>query len=97
MTPDQITQALAGLDGWAAEGAAITRRWRTRDFAQALALANAIGALAEAMNHHPDLSLGWGWCAARLTSHDVGGLSERDFAAAAQIDEIVKRRYSELS
>ena len=45
---------------------------------------------AEAMNHHPDLAFGWGYVRITLTSHDAGGVTEKDHALAARIDEAVK-------
>jgi 4a-hydroxytetrahydrobiopterin dehydratase len=62
--------------------------FRFSDFAQALAFVNAIGALAEAQNHHPDLELSWGRVVVELTTHDAGGLTQKDFTLAAKIDRI---------
>jgi len=62
--------------------------FRFSDFAQALAFVNAIGALAEAQNHLPDLELSWGRVVVELTTHDAGGLTARDFVLAAKIDRI---------
>jgi 4a-hydroxytetrahydrobiopterin dehydratase len=63
-------------------------RFRTSDFAAALALVNRIGEAAEEMNHHPDLDLRWGRVDVRLTSHDSGGITERDLRLAARITEL---------
>jgi 4a-hydroxytetrahydrobiopterin dehydratase len=60
-------------------------RYRLGNFAAAQALAATIGTLAEEANHHPDLLVGWGYLEARLSSHDVGGITPRDLALAAQI------------
>jgi len=45
---------------------------------------------AEAMNHHPDISFGWGYVNITLTTHDAGGITEKDHALAARIDEAIK-------
>ena len=66
----------------------LTRSWRLPDFAQALALVNRIGALAEAQDHHPDLVLRWGRVELTLWTHAVGGLSRNDFILAAHIDRL---------
>lgn len=80
-----------GLTGWAylpyASGGLLTRV-RTGDFATGLALVNAIGARAEAANHHPDLDLRYDHVDVRLTSHDEGGVTERDVELARQIGEL---------
>jgi 4a-hydroxytetrahydrobiopterin dehydratase len=75
-------------DGWERSEDALHRTFTTDDFAGALALVNRIGELAEKANHHPDLELGWGRVVVHLSSHDVGGVTERDVALAQQIDTI---------
>lgn len=62
--------------------------YRTKDFASALALVNAVGVLAEESNHHPDVVFGWGAVTFHLSSHDVGGVTERDVRLALRIQEI---------
>ncbi len=73
-------------DGWAIDGSVLTRRYKTARFAPALMAANAVGYVAEDQGHHPDLALGWGYLDVRFTTHDVGGLSEKDFICAAKLD-----------
>jgi 4a-hydroxytetrahydrobiopterin dehydratase len=57
------------------------------DFQSALAFINRVGALAEAQNHHPDLTLSWGKAGVILYSHKIGGLTESDFVLAAKIEK----------
>jgi 4a-hydroxytetrahydrobiopterin dehydratase len=66
----------------------LAREWSLPDFATGLALVNAIGALAEAAGHHPDLTLAWGRVRCELYTHKIDGLHLADFVLAAQIDEI---------
>src|SRR3546814_20311407 len=66
------------LPGWRPLLGRLHTRISTRDFVTGLDLVNAIGAAAEAMNHHPDLDLRYGQLAVALSSHDVGGITERD-------------------
>lgn len=63
-------------------------RFRTGGFATGLRLVNAIGAVAEEMNHHPDLDLRWPHLNVKLTSHDVGGVTDRDLRLARRISEL---------
>lgn len=58
------------------------------DFAQALAFTNAVGAIAEELNHHPDIHLGWGKVGLVIWTHAIDGLSQHDFALAKRIDAI---------
>lgn len=64
----------------------LQRSFAFADFAGALAFVNQIGALAEAMGHHPDLTLGWGYVGVEIFTHKIGGLHEADFILAAQMD-----------
>ncbi|HET8561977.1 MAG TPA: 4a-hydroxytetrahydrobiopterin dehydratase [Marmoricola sp.] len=83
-----MTQTPQTPDGWERSDDALHRSFETKDFATALALVNRIGELAEKANHHPDLELGWGRVVVHLSSHDVGGVTERDVALAQQIDQV---------
>ena len=60
----------------------------TSDFASALELVNRIGQVAEQMNHHPDVRLGYGTVSLTLTSHDAGGVTIRDLDLAARVQQI---------
>lgn len=91
MTKEKLTgQQIAdvGLEGWANLSEVLHTRIRTKDFATALAIVDAVGAAAEEANHHPDLDLRWGRVDVRLSSHDVGGVTERDLSLARRISEI---------
>jgi 4a-hydroxytetrahydrobiopterin dehydratase len=57
-----------------------------KDFAQALAFVNKVGAVAETEGHHPDLYLAWGKCKIEIWSHKIKGLTESDFILAAKAD-----------
>ncbi|PIR82765.1 4a-hydroxytetrahydrobiopterin dehydratase [Candidatus Kaiserbacteria bacterium CG10_big_fil_rev_8_21_14_0_10_59_10] len=85
----QAEELLKKLDGWAlsADAKKITKEYRFKDFAEALAFANRVGAIAEEEGHHPDLSISWGKVGIELSTHAIGGLSENDFILAAKIDE----------
>ena len=86
---DEAQALLAELDpGWAIAGGRLRRTWRFPDFATALARVNAIGALAEAEGHHPDLHLGWGRLTVELWTHAIHRLSRADFVLAAKVDRL---------
>jgi 4a-hydroxytetrahydrobiopterin dehydratase len=70
------------------DGKTITKRFKLKNFKEAMALANAIGDVAEEEGHHPDLAIGWGKVEVALTTHAIDGLSENDFILAAKIDAI---------
>ncbi len=89
LDPAAIASLLQLLPGWRLDHGAIAATYRFADFAAALAAANRVGALAEAENHHPDLTLGWGRLVVRFATHDVGGLSLNDFRAAAKVARLL--------
>lgn len=86
LTGQQIADA--ELSGWAHLAGALHTRIKTKDFAAALQIVNAIGEAAEDLNHHPDLDLRWGRVDIKLNSHDVGGITERDLRLAHKISDI---------
>ncbi len=84
---DLVAGLLKQVDGWTAEGNHhITKTHKFTDFAQALALVNRVGAIAEQQGHHPDLYLAWGKVRIDIWTHKIDGLTESDFILAARID-----------
>ena len=79
---------LKQVPGWtlSEDAAAIMRTYSFKNFAQALAFVNKVGAVAESEGHHPDIELGWGRVKITLTTHAIKGLSENDFIVAAKVD-----------
>lgn len=86
---ETLARFAAVLPEWTiADGKRLQRSWRLPDFKSALAFVNRIGAVAEAEDHHPDLTLGWGKVSAVLFTHKIGGLTESDFVLAAKIEAL---------
>jgi 4a-hydroxytetrahydrobiopterin dehydratase len=88
-TEAQVRTWLLELPRWAVVDGRLVRELRLRDFAEALAAANRVGAVAEAEGHHPDLAVGWGRLGISVFTHAIGALSEADFVLAAKIDRAV--------
>jgi len=84
----EIASALAALPDWARAGDEIEKTFECASFADAVAFVVRIGFLAEAADHHPDLDIRWRKVRVALTSHDSGGLTERDTALAQQIEGV---------
>ena len=73
--------------GWEERDGALVRAWRLADFAAALALANAVGAAADAASHHPELLVAWGRLEVRWTTHSAGNaVTARDVELARVTD-----------
>lgn len=88
LTEVEITAKLAELAGWETDGTKISKRYEFNNFADSLTFVNKVGELAEAADHHPDITFGWGYAVIELTTHDRGGVTEHDTTLAAQIDAV---------
>ena len=80
--------AAAGLVDWSLLGAGMQTRLLTGTYATGLRLLAAIGAAAEAADHHPDLDLRYAHLDVRLSSHDVGGVTQRDLSLARAVSDL---------
>jgi 4a-hydroxytetrahydrobiopterin dehydratase len=93
LKPTEIVQRLSALTGWQLTGdgadVAIEKTFRFDDYYKTMAFVNALAFIAHRMDHHPDLSVHYNRCVVRFSSHDVQGLSDNDFTAAAGADALV--------
>ena len=85
---DELSAAVGELAGWSAENKELRKRLDFANFAESLTFVNKVGELAEAADHHPDITFGWGYAELSLTTHDRGGVTDVDVALAKQIDEL---------
>jgi 4a-hydroxytetrahydrobiopterin dehydratase len=76
-------------DGWAEVDGALEREFEFRDFAEALAFVNRVGAEAEAANHHPDIEIHWNRVKLRWWTHVTGSITDRDHELAARTNALV--------
>ena len=89
-TDDEVGRRLEQeLPGWYLEDGWIRRKYNTAGWPQTLMAVNAIGYLAEAAYHHPDLAVTWGKLWVKLKNHAAGGITDKDFALAKKIDQVV--------
>jgi 4a-hydroxytetrahydrobiopterin dehydratase len=84
---DAISAGLAG-SAWERNGDEIVRHVQRVGFAGALAFVNAVGALAEQRDHHPDITIRWDTVTLVLSTHSAGGLTQMDLDLAAAIDAL---------
>ena len=85
--PEALTSALESLD-WDLDDGQLRKVAHRKDFADALAYVNAVGVLAEAQNHHPDIDLRWDTVTLHLMTHSRGGITDADLTLAAKIDAL---------
>ncbi len=84
----EIAERIGTLKSWATENDFLKKRFAFKDFAEALEFVNRVGAIAGKLDHHPDVTFGWGYAEIALTTHDAGGLTRRDFDLAREIEKI---------
>ena len=89
----EIVAALAKMQGWTLDGdgaaVAITKAYRFADYYETISFVNLVAFIANAQDHHPDLSVHYNRCVVRFNTHDVNGISQTDFDCAAQIDAML--------
>jgi 4a-hydroxytetrahydrobiopterin dehydratase len=86
---DEAQALLAQLDGWELiHNHHLTKSYRFKNFSDALAFVNRVGAIADEQNHHPDVYLAWGKVKLEIWTHKIDGLTESDFIFAAKVDEL---------
>ena len=93
LSATQVIAGLAKLEGWKLHGdgadVAIEKTYQFKNFLRTMAFVNAVAFVAEQQNHHPELLLGYSRCSVRFNTHDVGGITQSDFACAALVDALL--------
>ena len=87
---EQISKYLSDLKDWSVNDKQemIFKKYKFNNFNKALEFVNKVGILSDQEGHHPDISLGWGYCIIMLHTHAIKGLSINDFILASKIDKI---------
>jgi 4a-hydroxytetrahydrobiopterin dehydratase len=88
----EIDRRVPSLDSWSHSRGALRRTFNFTGFAEALRFVVAVGGLAESANHHPDIDIRYSRVRLALSTHDVSGISPKDFALASRIDSVAARR-----
>ena len=91
MTDAEVETALDTLPGWTMQGGKLTRELKLHDFVEAFGLMTQIALVAEAMDHHPEWFNVYNRLRIQLTTHDCGGISQRDVAMAMRINVLADR------
>jgi 4a-hydroxytetrahydrobiopterin dehydratase len=88
-TAAQVAQAVASLEGWSAAADSISRTFKFKDHVTAMGFVVRVAMAAEVMDHHPDLRIVYSTVDIMLSSHDAGGVTDRDVKLARKINELV--------
>lgn len=90
MTAEEIDHHLIALPQWSREGQAIVRTITCESFPAAVAFVSSLVPVAEAADHHPDITINYRRVTLSYSTHSEGGVTEKDFAAAAAVDRLLK-------
>lgn len=90
LNQEAIKEKKATLPDWETDGKALYRTQKFKDFVEAIAFINQLVSPAEALGHHPDISVSYNKVSITMTTHDAGGLTELDFQLAQTISTLLK-------
>ncbi|MCE9519977.1 MAG: 4a-hydroxytetrahydrobiopterin dehydratase [Verrucomicrobia bacterium] len=90
LSETDITHELVSVPGWQREGGEIVCNLSFPSYMAGINFVGEVARIAEEVNHHPDIRIGWRKVTLRLSTHSKGGLTELDFAVARRIDRMVE-------
>src|SRR5262249_44563469 len=88
LSSDDVATALAHLAGWTGDTSGIERSIRAPSFLAGIRLVDAVAEAAEEANHHPDIDIRWRTVTFRLSTHDSGGVTDKDVTLARRINAL---------
>jgi 4a-hydroxytetrahydrobiopterin dehydratase len=89
LSPAEIQEGLENIPGWRLENGTLAREFSFSDFREAMSFVNSVAAVAESAGHHPDIDIRYSKVSLALSSHDAGGITEKDFSLADQIGKVL--------
>jgi 4a-hydroxytetrahydrobiopterin dehydratase len=89
LTPPEIEDRLGKASDWSAVGDAISRTFEFKNFVEAMKFVNKVAEHAEQVQHHPDILVRWNRVTLTLSTHDAGGITEKDFTFAQAADHLI--------
>jgi 4a-hydroxytetrahydrobiopterin dehydratase len=92
LSESEVDVRLAELSEWGASGDQIQRTYQFSNFVESMSFVQQVALLAEQDQHHPDILIRYNKVTLSLSTHDAGGLTEKDFAAAKRYDAIIGKK-----
>jgi len=89
LSEEDILKNLSSLDGWEQSGIEIEKPFKFKNFIHSIGFVNKVAILAEKSDHHPDILVQYSKVKITLSTHSEGGITEKDFNLAKQIEEIL--------
>ena len=94
LTAKQVSLHLKAVPNWSKRAQTILRTFKFKGFLESIAFVNRIARKAQRINHHPDIDIRFNKVTLKLTTHDEGGITEKDFSLARQCDEVFSRYFA---
>jgi 4a-hydroxytetrahydrobiopterin dehydratase len=94
LTAKEIKLHLKVVPDWSKRAQTISRTYKFTDFLNSIAFVNRIAKCAQKINHHPDIDIRFNKVTLTLTTHDEGGITEKDFSLAKQCDEVFAKFFA---
>ena len=91
LSDEAVQEKLADVFGWRVADNALTKTFSFEDFVQSMQFVNRLGIAAEAAQHHPDIDIRYSKVTVVLSTHDSGGITEKDFALALEANAVAER------
>ena len=89
LLPDlDVQRSLGKLPGWSRRGAALTKTYKFATFKSGIDFVNRAAAVADRMDHHPDIDIRYTKIICTLSTHDAGGITQKDLNLAAELDQV---------
>lgn len=88
LTPDAVSAAIESLKGWESNGSSLKKTFTFPSYLTGIDFVNAVAKEAEAMNHHPDLHVGWRKVGVELSTHSAGGITALDIELARRMNAL---------
>lgn len=88
LTDSEVQARLNSSQGWQLINGKVSKTYTFKEYSHGLLFASAAGLLADRMDHHPDMEVGYRKVVVSLSTHSAGGISDLDFQLAGQIDSI---------
>jgi len=90
MNTQEINEKLKSLKEWSynEESKSLVKTYNFKSYTKNISFVNAIAWIANKLNHHPDLEVSFNKCVVKITTHDEGGISEKDFQLAREIENL---------
>jgi 4a-hydroxytetrahydrobiopterin dehydratase len=95
LSNSKIEARLKVLDGWRREDDFITKTFEFKTFMAGVKFVNDVAAIAEKLEHHPDINIRWTTITMKIQSHDEGGITARDFRLATEIEKFLHQKPSQ--